>query len=317
VSARVVVTGANGAIGRAIVAAALVRPPAEAVDSAARLEVIAAVRSERAARQVPVIPAGHGRLARIAYDDPTSLDEALAGATALIHLPGLLVERRGSSYEQANVETTRVAVASAVRLGLGKLVLVSACGADARSANRFFQSKGIAEQVVRDAGVPFTILRAPLVLGPGTEGSRALARDSARSSVRLPAGGRTLHQPLDVEDLAEAALHAALDPDTARDRALDLVGPESLRYRELVARAAALQGHDIHIRSVPAGPLRALLALRRRLLGPGFDPDALEVLLTDTRLDAGEAAAAVAGLRIHPTPLDVTMRRGLELEEKR
>ncbi len=315
-SARIAVTGANGAVGRAIVHASLARLPSEGVDAATSLEIVAAVRSERAAGQVPPIPAGRGRLARIAYDDPASLDTALAAATALIHLPGLLVERRGSSYEQANVETTRVAVASAVRLGLTKLVLVSACGADARSSNRFFKSKGIAEQVVRDAGIPYTILRAPLVLGSDTEGSRALARDSARPSVRLLAGGRTLHQPLDVADLAKAALHAALDPNAARDRALDLVGPESLRYRELVARAAALQGHGVRIRSVPAAPLRALLALRRRLLGPGFDPDALEVLLTDTRVDAGVAAAAAAALRIRPTPLDATIRRGLELEEK-
>ena len=73
----------------------------------------------------------------------------------------------------------------------------------------------------------------------------------------------------------------------------------------------------MRIRSVPATALRALLALRRRLLGPGFDPDALEVLLTDTRVDAGVAGAAAAALRIRPAPLDVTIRRGLELEETR
>lgn len=301
--ARIVVTGANGAIGRAIVRAGLARHG---------VEVVAAVRSERAAREVPPIPDGRGRIATIRYDAPTGMDGALAGAAALVHLPGVLVERRGSSYEQANVETTRTAAAAARRSGIAKLVLVSACGADTRSPNRFFSSKGIAERLVRDSGIAYAIVRAPLVLGPGTEGSRALARETARRTAHLPGGGRTLHQPLDVGDLAEAVLNAALDPDVARDRVVDLAGPESLSYRELVERAAALRGHRVRVRSVPVGPLRALLALRRRLLGPGFDRDALDVLLTDTWVDV-EAAAGALG--IQPRPLEATIRRGLELEE--
>ncbi len=302
---RVVVTGANSSVGRAVVRAALESPDRPA-------ELVAAVRSARAASEVPPIPEGRGRTALIAYDDPASLRAAFDGAPALVHLPGVLIERRGSSYETANVETTRAAALAARAAGVKKLVLVSAFGADPNSPNRFFRSKGQAEQVVRESGLAWTVLRAPLVLGPDTEGGRALARETSGASAWLVGGGGVLHQPLDAADLAAAVLRTALQPDRARDAALDLVGPTRLSYRELVERAAGLRGHTVRIHSVPAAPLRLLLALRTRLLGPGFSPDALEVLLTDTCADA---AATAEALGIHLTPIDGTIRRSLALLE--
>jgi NADH dehydrogenase len=298
---RVAVTGANGAVGRALVQRAL---------ALTDLEVVAAVRSERAAGEVPPIPASRGNARVVSYADPASVERAFAGAAAVIHLPGILVERRDASYAQANVETTRTALAAARAAGVRKLVLVSAHGADAASRNRYFATKGEAEALVRASGLEFSILRSPLVLGPGTEGAAALARQTAGPSVRLLDGGRVLHRPLDVEDLAAGALAAARAGDVANSATLELAGPTALSYRELVEQAARLRGHAIRVRSLPSAPLRLLLRLRRALLGPGFDPDALEVLLADTRVDPAPAARAL-GLEL--TPLPETIRRSLGL----
>ncbi len=296
---RIAVTGANGAVGRELVRRALAEPA---------LEIVAAVRSERAAREVPPIPPGRGRVEIVSYAEPASLERAFAGADAVIHLPGILVERRDASYAQANVETTRTALATARPAGARKLVLVSAHGADAASRNRYFRTKGEAEALVRASGLVFSILRSPLVLGPGTEGASALARQSAGPSVRLLDAGRVLHRPLDVLDLAAGALAAARASEVARNATLELAGPTELCYRELVELAARLRGHALRIGSLPSAPLRLLLRVRRALFGPGFDADALEVLLADTRVDPAPAARAL-GLEL--TPLPETIRRSL------
>ena len=157
---RIAVTGANGAVGRCL----LVQGGADSF--------VACVRSERAEAELPTLPEGC-RAVRISYDDPDGLAEAIAGCDALVHLPGVLVERPGSSYEDANVATTRAVVAAALKAGVRKIVLVSAIGADPDSANRYYRSKGQAEALLRDSGLRFTVLRAPLLLGPGTEGSAA------------------------------------------------------------------------------------------------------------------------------------------------
>lgn len=302
---RLFVTGANGAVGRAVLSRALDRYGAE-------IELVAAVRSERAAAQLSSLPLPEEGIVQISYDDPQSFAKACEGATAIVHLPGVLVERPNATYELANVHTTEVAVAAARAARVRRLVLVSAVGADPASRNRYFGTKGAAEQVALSSGLSTAVLRAPLLLGPHTEGTRALERETSSRTAWLLAGGQTWHQPMDVMDLADGVLEASLLPEVTPDRPLDVGGPERLRYRELVERAAQLRGTRVRIRRIPPAPVRLFLGARARLLGPGFSPDALEVLLTDTIVDA---QAAAEELRISLTPLDVTLRRSFLLPE--
>ncbi len=288
---RIAITGANSAVGRCL----LVQGGADSF--------VACVRSERAEAQLPALPEGCCT-ARISYDDPDGLAEAFAGCDALVHLPGVLVERPGSSYEDANVATTRAVVAAAVKAGVRKLVLVSAVGADPASANRYYRSKGHAEELLRASGLLFTVLRAPLVLGPGTEGSAALARHARSGSAWLPGGGHNRQQPLAVGDLARAALRAA-QPETASGQVLDLVGPESVPDRELLLRTARALGRELRVRSVPVALVRLAASLRTRLAGPGFSPDAVEVITADTCLPCD--AARTLGIEL--TPLDAMLER--------
>ena len=64
---------------------------------------VAAVRSARAAEQIRSETGNADGVVRISYDDPGSLDAAFQGASAVIHLAGILVETPDSTYEQANV----------------------------------------------------------------------------------------------------------------------------------------------------------------------------------------------------------------------
>jgi uncharacterized protein YbjT (DUF2867 family) len=296
----VVITGANSAAGRAMLRhAGRETPP---------LGIVAAVRSEGAARALGPLSGAASRVARIAYADPATLESAFRGAAAVIHLAGILVERPGSTYEEANVVTTRAVVTAAKRSGVPRLVLASAVGADPTATNRYWRSKGEGESIVRASGLAYAILRLPLLLGRGTEGAAALRRHLGHPVAVMPGGGRALQQPLDVEDLARAAL-AAADPALGPGCVLDLVGPVSLAERELLGRAAQLAGRRVRVWPVPTRLVRLGLALRRRLAGPGFSPDALEVITTDTSLDPAPAAAAL-GLGL--TSLDEMIRHSLE-----
>jgi nucleoside-diphosphate-sugar epimerase len=292
---KVAVTGANGAVGRAIVAVA----PSHGVD------LIAAVRSEGAAAAVRALDST-AHVVRVSYADDAGLMPAVEGTAAMIHLAGILVERPGSTYETANVETTRRVVQAAARAGVRKIVFVSAIGADARSANRYWRSKADAEALVRASGVPFTVLRVPMLLGPATEAGDALRRRLSHRTIWLLDGGRTVQQPLDVDDLAHAALLACAT-GVATDRTLDLVGPVAVTAREVVERAARLMGRRVRILPVPARPVRLALRVGRRVENRGR-LDALEVLTTDTRLDPGPAARA---LGIALTSLDRMIQRSL------
>ena len=280
---KIVVTGANSAVGQAILRCG----PQQA---AAPITLVAAVRSERAAAQIRSQLSSPSGVIRISYEDPGSLDAAFDGAFAIIHLPGILFERPDSTYEQANVASTRSVVESAKRAAVQKLVLVSATSADETSRNRYYRTKGEAEALVRASGLAYTVLRAPLLLGPNTAGAAALQRNVSRDTVKLIGGGRHLQQPLYVDDLARAALMAATQESLAKNLTLDLVGPISLPERELVEKAARLLGRKVRIGSIPKNLLSCVLAIRQRLGKPGFSRDVLEVITADTRLDPQPAA---------------------------
>jgi uncharacterized protein YbjT (DUF2867 family) len=303
---RIVITGANSALGRAILRC-------RTQPGAPPNELVAAVRSERAANEIrPLLGEGSSAV-QISYDDPGSLDALCRGASAIIHLAGILVERPGSTYEQANVAPTRSVVEAAKRCAAQKLVLVSATGADATSSNSYYRSKGQAEALVRDSGLCYTILRAPLLLGGATEGAAALKRNASRRRARLIGGGRNFQQPLYVDDLARAAI-AASKSSVATNRTLDLVGPVSLPERELVERAARALGHEVRVGSISKGLLSFALAIRQRVAGPGFSPDAVDVITANTRLDPRPAASEL-GIRL--TGIDEMIENSLSQERTR
>ncbi len=275
--------------------------------------LVAAVRSDSAADDIRPLLGEGSSLAVVSYDDLSSLEAAFRGASAIIHLAGVLVERRGSTYEQANVAPLRSVVEAAKQCAVEKFVLVSATGADEKSPNGYYRTKGQGEAVVRASGLSYTILRAPLLLGPATEGAAALARNACGPKARLIGGGRNFQQPLDVDDLARAAL-AASQPSVASGRTLDLVGPVSLPERELVERAARMIGHEVRVSSIPKRLLSLVLAIRLRVAGPGFSPDAVEVITANTRLDAHPAATE---LGIHLTGIDEMIKRSLEKDRQK
>lgn len=303
---KIVITGANSAVGQAILRCG-------PKHGAASNTFVAAVRSARAAEQVRSQSGNAIDVAQISYEDPASLDAAFQGASAVIHLAGILVESPGSTYEQANVAPTRAVVEAAKRCAVRKIILVSATGADESSSNRYYRTKGQAESLVRASGLSYTVLRAPLLLGPGTAASAALERNVSGKRAKLIGGGRNFQQPLYVDDLARAAI-AATQPSVARNRTLDLVGPISLPERELVERAARLLGHQVRVSSISKGLLSFVLAIRQRVAGPGFSVDALEVITADTRLDPLPAASEL-GIRL--TGIDEMIKNSLGQEQKR
>ena len=132
---RIVITGANSALGQASLRCRS-QPGAPAND------LVAAVRSERAVNEIRPLLCEGSSAVQISYDDPGSLDAAFLGASAIIHLAGILIERPGSTYEQANVAPTRSIVEAAKRCAAKKLVLVSATGADENIFQRLLSQQG-------------------------------------------------------------------------------------------------------------------------------------------------------------------------------
>src|SRR5262245_19323239 len=146
----VAVAGATGFVGRHIVrellargsvVRALVRDPEKA----------RGIRDER----VQLVMGGPG--------DPAAA--LVAGASACVNAVGILREARGSTFNQAHVETTRSLVGACLGAGVRRFVQVSALGVSEEGTTGYQRSKFDAEQIVRRSGLDWTILRPSLIHG--------------------------------------------------------------------------------------------------------------------------------------------------------
>jgi len=299
VSGPILVTGANGNLGRRL------------LHRLAGFHALrAVVRSERAAeavRAAGAVPAPEIRV--LDYRDVPRLADAAGGCTHAVHFVGILKEGRTSRYRDAHERSCEALARAAEAAGLRRIVYPSILGARPDSPNACLASKGRAERILLDSRVPALVLRVPMVLGEDDHAAIALrARASARRAV-LVRGGASVEQPIYAGDVTEA-IARGLDAPGLDDVALDLAGPESLSHHALVARAAALLGAPApRVIPLPRTVAFAGAWLAERLLAdPPVTPAMLGVLDQDDRIDP---APACARLGISLTPLDEALRRCL------
>lgn len=266
----------------------------------ADFDVVAAVRSERAAAALPAREGVEVRV--VSSDDADELARTVAGASALVHLSGILIESRTASYEQANVAATETAVDACRRAGVRHIVLISALGADVRSSNRYRRSKGEGERVVERSGLDATIIRTPILLGPETAGAAAIVRSVASGKVSLLGGGRYMMRPLDIDDLSEAILAACRRLGTGV-HIHELAGPEPITYRDLVERVAGMMGRSVSYGSVPIWVAQLGAAIGSRIKGGGVTPTVIDVITTSETVTHN----ADGDLGVALTPLSKTL----------
>lgn len=213
----------------------------------------------RGARVIGIVRPGRDatRLAleirRADLDDPRGpSDDVFAGADSVVHLSGMAqVPRFLPAVERAGVRSG-VFVGSA-----GVYTKLKSPGADAKRAG---------EAALRASSLAFTILRPSMIYGtPADRNMIRLLRWIRRFPVvPMPGSGRTLQQPVHVEDLADAIIGALERPVSAR-REYDVGGPEALPLRDLVRLAGEAIGRRPALLALPLGPAHRLVVTLRRI----------------------------------------------------
>ena len=294
----ILITGANGHIGRRLIA-----------ELGSDVPIRALVRSKGAARTL----AGRGVDVRIVdYLDSDAMIEAARACSHIVHLVGIIRESGDNSFAQAHEGTMAVLLKAARNAGIRRIVYLSILGADAASANACLASRGRAERALLEADVPSLVIRIPMVLGEDDYAGGALLR-RVRRRFDFQYRAASLEQPIYAGDVVNA-LRRGLDlvPTSPEENhlLLELAGPESISRAELTRRAARVLGiRAPRVVSLPLA-LGMLLAGLLELLSPKprVSRAMLGVLDHDDRIDPAPAAARL-GLSL--TPLDETLRRVL------
>lgn len=218
----ILVTGATGFIGRV-----LVRQLTE-TGQQVRVLLRPSPRSPRLPKGVPV------EVAVVSLNDERGLRAALRGVNHIYHLASSAAQGREGNLFTTDIEGTRTLVQVAAGAEIKRFIYLSHLGADRASAFPVHKSKGIAEEHIRKSGVPHTIIRSSIIFGPEDGFTTALA-DILRFApgiLPIPGEGRTLLQPLWVEDLVTCLIWALQNPDMT-NQTYEIGGGEYFTLRQI------------------------------------------------------------------------------------
>ena len=209
---RILITGASGVLGRALVTAF----------AEAGLPVRQAVRNlEKAKPGVDSV--------RLDYTEPATFGPALTGSGGLLLMAPPLDPNAPAEL--------RPVVARAKEAGVQHVVFISAFGANHNEQ----AALRIVEHLVMNSGIPYTILRPHFFMENFSEGFLA-GGIKGQNGIFLAAGdGKTSF--ISVRDIAAVALAAFQRPLTGQE--LDLTGPEALDHSQAAKIISEASGRPV------------------------------------------------------------------------
>lgn len=287
---RVLVTGATGFIGRALVAALL---------RAGHAVVCASRHPRPAAGDQPSC-------------EPLAVDFAaapgadwwlprLAGVDAVVNAVGILREQGGQTFRALHAQAPTALFEACAQAGVPLVVQISALGADAGAQSRYHLSKRAADDALRQLSLRAVIVQPSLVYGGGGASASMFNGMATLPLLALPRGGAMQVQPVHVEDVVAGVL-AALQAPPPRTATIAFVGPVPMTMRSFLAalRQQLGSGSVLRVLPLPERLFRWGASVAGRLPGSFLDSETAGMLL---RGNAAPAAPFAQLLGRSPRPV--------------
>jgi nucleoside-diphosphate-sugar epimerase len=196
--------------------------------------------------------------------------DAIAGCDTVVHLAAATGKHAPAEYMRINRDGTEALAIEARRAGVQRFLYVSTIAVKFLDKSRYpyAQSKEQAEGIVVKSGLRWVIARPTLILGKNAPGLISLSRLAGLPIVPVFGDGRTLVQPVFVDDLA-ACLAAILKDDRFEGQTIEIGGPEVLSIEDLLLSIRrARGGRGWPVMHLPARPIAACLGWMEPFLRP-------------------------------------------------
>jgi uncharacterized protein YbjT (DUF2867 family) len=203
----------------------------------------------------------------------------------------------------------------------GHAVFFSTTSIATRVPNASRETRIGAEELIRTSGIPATIVRPTMIYGrPGDRNIERLLKFLRRSPM-IPVldRGRSLQQPVHVDDLAAAVVAILRCPERTVEHTYTLPGPNALSYADVVRQAGAALGRRPLLVPVPVTAARTTARMwSRTRMWPRVSAEQVARVLENKSFGWTEAGADFgyqprsfgAGVALEVRLLGLSTRRG-------
>lgn len=188
--------------------------------------------------------------------NPSSLDAACQGVTTVISTASATLSRReGDSLESVDRDG-QIHLIDAAKAANGEHFVLISFPHDQFVQCPLNDAKVAAEQHLKQSGLAYTVLQASYFMEVWL--SPALGFDPAAGTARIYGDGKNKLNWISYRDVARFAVRSITEPQ-ARNRVLELGGPEALSPLDVVAAFEAAGSKPITVEHVPESALQAQL----------------------------------------------------------
>jgi len=170
------------------------------------------------------------------------LEAALDGADVVIDLANSRSFETSAAMDFFRAHERNLLAAEA-RAGVRHHVVLSIVGSDRSPDNGYFRAKVAQEELIKDSGIPYTVVRSTQFM----EFLGSIADAGQKEGVINIATG--LFQPIAADDVAAIVADTALA--APRNGTIEIAGPERAPFDEIIGTYLRMMGDD---RSVHADP---------------------------------------------------------------
>lgn len=182
------------------------------------------------------------RFQPIGTSDFTALTKAFQGCDAVAHCAGINREISQQTYQRVHIDGTQHVITAARAAGVKKITLMSFLRARPDCGSGYHESKWAAEEIIRNSGLDYTILKAGVIYGDGDHMLDHLSHAFYTFPVFAFVGFRDqLVRPCAIEDIVTIQ-HAALVQGRLTRETVAVTGPEELTLSNAVRRVAKVVG---------------------------------------------------------------------------
>ena len=167
--------------------------------------------------------------------DQRSLRAVLSGVETILHFSSAENEKPHPNFEDVDVIGTETLIKASIDAGVEKILFLSRIGADNNSMYPILKAKALAENAIKNSGLDYAILRLTEVFGENDHFTNQLANyiKAAPGVVPLPEGGKTVLQPLWIEDLI-SSIFLLLEDELFNKSIFTIGGGEFLEFHSII-----------------------------------------------------------------------------------